>query len=361
MTMTKALVLTQNDIERIQKRTDEIDDIARQFTFAEYQLDKSPNTLLAQKRDLQKFMGFINAIFDADNLPFLTDLYQDSSQWQVVTDGIVRMFRVWLLDNGYAVSTVNRMTVTIKVYSRLAWHSGIMNGQYKRIDAIETFAKDVYIDEKRTKQGKDTRKSSEKKQANFLTDSQVNTLKASQGTLPINRRDELMISLLANLGVRASEVAELTVGNVDHTNKQITVYRRKTDTTDVLTYRHYDDLVSAIVAYMPYLLEDDNAPLLRASRTNGQLKDNAMTRITISKRVKTLGKKLLNIDNLSSHDLRHTFAKREYEQGSDVIAIRRAGGWKTTEMVDRYIGELEIANSGLKDNQNSEIGAQNMP
>jgi len=52
-----------------------------------------------------------------------------------------------------------------------------------------------------------------------------------------------------------------------------------------------------------------------------------------------------------THDLRHTFAKNEYLSGSDVIAIRSAGGWKSTAMVDLYIGELEIANEDLKRNQ----------
>jgi len=40
------------------------------------------------------------------------------------------------------------------------------------------------------------------------------------------------------------------------------------------------------------------------------------------------------------------------ESASDVvIAIYSTGGWKSTAMVDLYIGELEIANEGLKCNQ----------
>lgn len=354
--MTNAITLTQNELARIQTLTATIDDIARQFTFAEYQLDKSENTLQAQQRDLNKFMEFVNALLDRDGLPMLTDLYSDASQWQHISIGLVKMFRVWLLDTGYAIATINRMTVTVKVYARLAWHSGILDSeQYKHIDALETFAKGFNIDSKRKAQGKDTRVSSEKKQANFLTQSQVALLKASQGTKPVNRRDELMICLLANLGIRASEVAGLTVADVDFNNKTIRVYRRKTDTTDILTYRNYNDLVSAFIAYKPYMLADDTAPLLCASKTNGELTDNPMTRITVSKRVKTLGKNILGIDNLSSHDLRHTFAKHEYLSGSDVIAIRRAGGWQSTEMVDHYVGELDIANDGLKANKGKEL------
>jgi integrase len=350
--MTTALALTQNQIERIRERTRQIDDIAKQFTFAEYKIDRSPNTFKAQERDLKKFCEFVNAIFEADNLPLLTDLFRDVNQWQVITDGLVRTFRVWLLDNGYAVSTINRMITTIRVYARLTWHSGTLdNEQYKRIDAIENFTKDFYIDEKREADGKQTRKSTEKEHANFLTVNQLQQLKAPQGAKPVNYRDTLMICLLSDLGLRASTVASLTIGNIDFANKLIRVYRRKTQKTDLLTYRNYDDLVEAMSAYMPYMLEGKDAPLLRSSRTNGELTDKPMTRITLSRRVQTLGKNILNIKNLSSHDLRHTFAKNEYLSGSDVIAIRNAGGWKTTAMVDLYIGELQIANEGLRQNQ----------
>lgn len=355
---TLANTFTADELARYEVITQQIDDTAQALTFAEYQADKSQNTLKAQQRDLSRFIEFINRIFEANNLPLLDDLFIDASQWQVVTVGYVKMFRLWLLDNGYAVSTVNRMTVTVKVYARLAWHSGTMNSDtYKSIDAIETFSKGLNIDSKRKDNGKDTRKSSEKTRANFLTTTQIDKLKASHGTKPVDRRDELLVCLLANLGIRASEVASLTVGNVDFNNHTISIFRQKTAQSetdrDTLTYRNYDDLASAFIAYKPYLLADDNAPLLRASRTNGELTGKPMTRITVSRRIQTLGKRVLGIDNLSSHDLRHTFAKHEYENGSDVIAIRRAGGWKTTDMVDHYIGQLEVANSGLKQNRDS--------
>jgi len=351
-----ALAFTDEEFERYELITKQLDDLVKKFTFAEYQKQKSLNTLKAQERDLAKFAEFVNTIFKANDLPLRTDLFNDATQWSVITIAYVKTFRAWLLDEGYAVSTINRMMMTIKVYARLAWHSGTMTSdQYKQIDAIENFKGDLNINANRRDKGKATRKSSEKKTANFLTESQIDQLKARHDEKPVDFRDQLLVCLLANLGIRASEVASLTVGDVDFNNYTISVFRQKTAKDEKersnLTFRNYADLVSAFIAYKPYMLIDEDAPLLRASRTNGELTDKGMTRVTVSRRIQKLGKRVLGISNLSSHDLRHTFAKQEYLQGSDVIAIRRAGGWKTTEMVDHYIGELDNDNDGLKQNR----------
>jgi integrase len=43
-----------------------------------------------------------------------------------------------------------------------------------------------------------------------------------------------------------------------------------------------------------------------------------------------------NIPDFRFHDLRHTFASRLAMRGVDLYAVQRAGGWKTTVMVQRY-------------------------
>lgn len=39
---------------------------------------------------------------------------------------------------------------------------------------------------------------------------------------------------------------------------------------------------------------------------------------------------------LRFHDLRHNWASRHAESGTDLLAIKELGGWKTLEMVPRY-------------------------
>src|SRR5262249_49022267 len=42
------------------------------------------------------------------------------------------------------------------------------------------------------------------------------------------------------------------------------------------------------------------------------------------------------IPDFRFHDLRHTFASRLAMKGVDLYTVQRAGGWKTTTMVQRY-------------------------
>jgi integrase len=46
--------------------------------------------------------------------------------------------------------------------------------------------------------------------------------------------------------------------------------------------------------------------------------------------------KAVNIPDFRFHDLRHTFASRLAMKGVDLYTVQRAGGWKTTTMVQRY-------------------------
>lgn len=43
-----------------------------------------------------------------------------------------------------------------------------------------------------------------------------------------------------------------------------------------------------------------------------------------------------NLEGLRFHDLRHNWASRHAEAGTDIIAIKELGGWKTLGMVQRY-------------------------
>ncbi len=46
--------------------------------------------------------------------------------------------------------------------------------------------------------------------------------------------------------------------------------------------------------------------------------------------------KAAGLEGLRFHDLRHNWASRHAESGTDLLAIKELGGWKTLEMVQRY-------------------------
>jgi integrase len=46
--------------------------------------------------------------------------------------------------------------------------------------------------------------------------------------------------------------------------------------------------------------------------------------------------KKANVEGLRFHDLRHNWATKHIEAGTDLLALKELGGWKTLEMVQRY-------------------------
>ena len=48
-------------------------------------------------------------------------LYSDPTAWSGITYGLIAGFVRWLLQNGYAVGTVNLKLSTVKQYAKLAF------------------------------------------------------------------------------------------------------------------------------------------------------------------------------------------------------------------------------------------------
>jgi integrase len=68
-----------------------------------------------------------------------------------------------------------------------------------------------------------------------------------------------------------------------------------------------------------------------------------MTERSITRRVGELGERI-GIDNLSAHDLRHSWATRAIRKGTDPFALQQAGGWTSMQTVRKYVDESTIAN-----------------
>jgi integrase len=71
-----------------------------------------------------------------------------------------------------------------------------------------------------------------------------------------------------------------------------------------------------------------------------------VTERSITRRVGELGERI-GIDNLSAHDLRHSWATRAIRKGSDPFALQQAGGWTSMQTVRKYVDESAIANEGV--------------
>jgi integrase len=348
---------------------------AADYLFADYRQRRAKKTLRTQTAALLLWVQYLAEVgaaggilhearvwalsyFDPDTLAGLAD-YAQSQQtplpiiyaahycqhrpaaWQGVTWGLVEGFVKWLLNQGYSLASVNNRLSAVKVYARLAAKAGVIPPtEHALIGEVRGYGRTEgkRVDEVRPK----VRVGNKKKEAIVLTAVQARQLKTQHPPTPQGIRDRLLIGLLLDLGLRASEVAALTVEDLAEPG-YLTVYRQKTDTTDRMELTA--DLLAALADYQPYMRA--NGKLLRGSRKNGKLTNQVMSVRAIGGRVKILGRDILGLWELSPHDLRHTWATRAAKE-SNPFVLRDAGGWTNMQTPGRYVERAQVVNEGIR-------------
>jgi integrase len=305
---------------------------AARHVFDDYRSRKAANTIRRQDAGLALFAKYL-AAFGVK----VGDLAQDPEAWRGITWGLVEGFVKWQLAEGYSVGSVNVRLSTIRVYSKLAMKAGALDTeQAALIRAVQGYShkEGKRIDEKREV----TRLGAKKAEPVSLTPMQAEALKQDHPLNAQGRRDTVLMCLLLDHGLRASEAAALTVSNFDLKAGEMRFFRVKVDKWQ--THKLTDDTWLALQNYMT---ADALAvgPLMRGSRKDGRLCGAGMNERNISERVKVLGERL-GIEGLSAHDCRHYCATRLARQGKNIKDLMEIFGWKSTAMAERYIEDAKV-------------------
>lgn len=318
---------------------------AAKHTFTDYTSRKASNTVEAQGFDLACFAEYLSM---AGVNVAASHLQTSPEAWQGVTWGLVQGFVKWQLDQGFAVGSINRRLSTVKTYAKLAAQAGAISAQ--DLALIKTVAGYGQKEAKRVNGGRTVARVGSKKAEHVsITEDQAARLKAQPLTTPQSRRDAVLMCLLLDHGLRAGEVAALTVTNVDlKAGRLVNFYRPKVD--KVQNNKLSADALKALRAYFA----NGDAPalgaLLRGSRKGGKLDQAGMSETAISDRVRTLGS-AIGIDGLSAHDCRHYWAtywaNRIDKLPKGVFTLQEAGGWNSLAMPRRYVERAEVANEGM--------------
>jgi site-specific recombinase XerD len=152
-------------------------------------------------------------------------------------------------------------------------------------------------------------------------------------------RDRAIILLLVDTGVRASELCNLAVADVDFKNNRITVMgkgdKERTLPISASTGR-------ALWKYLNAERVDDTFTHRLFTTTEGKPLD----RKVLLKLLKRLGQKV-DVHNCNPHRFRHTFAISFLRNGGNAYALQMALGHATLAMVNKYLAlaqaDLEAA------------------
>lgn len=182
-----------------------------------------------------------------------------------------------------------------------------------------------------------------KKQAAPLSPEQLRELSAV-----CSARDRSLLLLGFAAARRRSEIVNLELGDVveDPDGLRVTVRKSKTDQLGVgyvigVPYGS-DKLTCPVRALRDWLVERGDVPGKLFLSTRGRpLSGEDVSRI-IRRAAKRAGFKEEVIDSLSGHSLRAGLATTAAKRGKSATAIAKQGGWKSMDMVLRYVRDAEL-------------------
>ena len=160
----------------------------------------------------------------------------------------------------------------------------------------------------------------------FLQDSEV---RAFFGVIS-KRRDLAIFMLMLRAGLRVEEVANLSLGAVDHRRSQLMVRSGK-GAKDRLVYL-YEDVADALAAYLELRPETDEPRIFLVEK--GIYKGQPLSVRGIQKRAEYYSEKCGV--HVSCHQLRHTMATDLLNAGADVVTIQYLLGHSRIKTTLRY-------------------------
>ncbi|MBK9051448.1 MAG: site-specific integrase [Chloroflexi bacterium] len=218
---------------------------AGESLFQRYLQEKSLNTIKRHARDLELFAEYL---IDA-RIPLVNgaNFQEEPLAWQGVTWGIIKGFVQWLLQEGYAIASINARLSTVRTYAQMAVKAGAVDRQEGLlIQTVKGFSRQggLNIDTRRPQTRKETanydykpegkkqrvvvsRGSTKKAQATALDDDLAEQLRQIQNNSPQGWRDALLMCLLLDHGLRASEVAILRADDVNLSTGEIRFFGPK--------------------------------------------------------------------------------------------------------------------------------------
>jgi integrase/recombinase XerD len=174
----------------------------------------------------------------------------------------------------------------------------------------------------------------DKKVTKGLPEDQLkNLIKACAGKDFLDRRDEAMLRLMAETGIRAGELLALTLDDVDLLRGQVTIRRGKGGKGRVSPIT--ESTARSIDRYLrvrrAHIRAESSAALWLGDR--GKLLGYFGLRDALQRRAVMAG-----IENFHPHLMRHTFATRWKAAGGSDDGLMSVAGWSSRDMIDRYAG-----------------------
>ncbi|EDT7665920.1 tyrosine-type recombinase/integrase [Salmonella enterica subsp. enterica serovar Waycross] len=241
----------------------------------------------------------------------------DNYPWEQLNYAAVAKVRAALLDEGYAVSSVNMALSALRGVAQTAFNLNCMDAEtLARIRSVKRVSGDI------------------QRKGRTLDKSEIRALihAAKQHPQTVRRcRDTAIVLTLCGTGLRAGELVKLV--RRDYGNGILTVRQGKGR-----KYReiHVADAVDkAIRAWLKVSASEADGALFGRIQRNGKAATQPLTTTGLTGILAEL-QQTSGIARFTPHDMRRTFITRLLEQGVDINTVRQLAGHSDISTTTRY-------------------------
>ncbi|EAS2062779.1 TPA: tyrosine-type recombinase/integrase [Salmonella enterica] len=237
--------------------------------------------------------------------------------WEQLNYAAVAKVRAALLDDGYAVSSVNMALSALRGAAQTAFNLNCMDAEtLARIRSVKRISGDI------------------QRKGRALDKQEIRALihATKQHPQPVRRyRDTAIVLTLCGTGLRAGELVKLE--RRDYDNGILTVRQGKGR-----KYReiHVADAVDkAIRAWLKVSVNEAENALFSRIQRNGKTASQPLTTTGLTGILVEL-QHTSGIARFTPHDMRRTFITRLLEQGVDINTVRQLAGHSDISTTTRY-------------------------
>ncbi|EBU1043399.1 site-specific integrase [Salmonella enterica] len=237
--------------------------------------------------------------------------------WEQLNYAAVAKVRAALLDDGYAVSSVNMALSAMRGVAQTAFNLNCMDAEtLARIRSVKRISGDI------------------QRKGRALDKQEIRALihATKQHPQPVRRyRDTAIVLTLCGTGLRAGELVKLE--RRDYDNGILTVRQGKGR-----KYReiHVADAVDkAIRAWLKVSVNEAENALFSRIQRNGKTASQPLTTTGLTGILVEL-QHTSGIARFTPHDMRRTFITRLLEQGVDINTVRKLAGHSDISTTTRY-------------------------
>lgn len=150
---------------------------------------------------------------------------------------------------------------------------------------------------------------------------------------PTALRDQCLILILLDTGIRVSELCRIKYKDIDLVNRSIHIHAFETGkkSKDRIVY-----VGSNTMAVLWKMAAENDDPENYVFYSTAHVRNYPLSRNAVDHLLKRLGKKV-GVQDCGAHRFRHTFAIQYLRNGGDIYTLKRLIGHSSLRMVQRYL------------------------